>query len=52
MELQFSDLGATRLVLRATSQALVEGDLPLPEGAAKRGGALARMAASRLRVLP
>ena len=32
MELQFSDLGATRLVLRATSQALVEGDLPLPEG--------------------
>ena len=32
MELQFSDLGAARLVLRATSQALVEGELPLPEG--------------------
>lgn len=32
MELQFSELGATRLVLRAASQALVEGELPLPEG--------------------
>ena len=32
MELQFSELGAARLVVRATSQALVEGDLPLPEG--------------------
>ena len=37
MELQFSDLGATRLVLRATSQALVEGDLPLPEGRQSAG---------------
>ncbi len=32
MELQFSDLAAARLVLHTSSQALVEGALPLPEG--------------------
>ena len=32
MELQFSELRPPRLVVQASSQALVEGELPLPEG--------------------